>query len=104
MTDGAHTKQVPLYMTPEEEVEAVRKHYHERYRNELDRKYLDRMELTFSDWLEGYYHLTPETLHKLCEATGTTYREESRIMQWYQRRYMEYTYMKELDSSNPFKK
>lgn len=99
--DGRGSRKIALYDLPEKEAGHILKTYHERYREELDREELERMTLGFSDWLEGYHHMTPARLHELCEATGTTYREEARVMEWYRRRYSEYRNSKEL-GFNPF--
>lgn len=101
--DGKRTVTVALYKTPKEETEEILAWYHRRYREEFDRECLDTMELDFSDWLSGYYHLDSNKLHELYEATGTKPYEDARVFDWYRRRYMEYVNMKELDAGNPFK-
>ena len=100
--NGQVIKRVSLYDSPEKEADAILADYRARYQNETDRYYLDQMDLSFSDWLQGYYHMTPKAFFDLCEATGTPQKEANKAMERFQRRYMEYVNMRELEHMNPF--
>lgn len=104
MYDGSLNviKRLPLYDTAETETDKIIADYRKRYETETDRYYLDKMNLDFSDWLEGYYHMTPKEFFRICEATGTPEREAGRAMERFQRRYMEYVNTRELEQMNPF--
>lgn len=48
------------------------------------------------------YNYTPEQLYDLCLATGR-YGDYNRVMEWYRRRYQQYSELREqLRSANPF--
>lgn len=89
-----------LYHTPD--VDGVFKAIKNRYHKEFDKEALDTMDLTFADWLEGYYGLTVAKLHEIAVQTGTP-REERLAYEWYLRRYQQEK-KKELIASNPFTK
>lgn len=85
------------------DVDGVFKAIKNRYHKEFDKEALDTMDLTFADWLEGYYGLTVAKLHEIAVQTGTP-REERLAYEWYLRRYQQEKEMKELIASNPFTK